>query len=84
MSKVAPKFRGKVVKGRFYPFEQETYDIWLSSLEDKIVSLSIKEFKNDRTNKQSAYYWAVIVKLISEDTGYTEDRNSRTIKINVP
>lgn len=73
MGKIIPIFKGKVVRGRFYPFEQELYDGYLIGLEDKIVNLTIKEFKKNRTEDQNKYYWGVVVKLLGEELGYEKD-----------
>lgn len=73
MSKITPNFRGKIVKGRFYAFDQDMYNFYIESLNDQIVELSLKKYKKQRSDPQNKYYWGVVVKLISEHTGYRED-----------
>jgi hypothetical protein len=70
---ITPKFRGKILNGRFFPFDEEMYSIWNSSLNEKICELTIKEYKKQRSNEANRYYWGVVVKIISEETGYTPD-----------
>lgn len=73
MSKFSMNFKGKVINGRFFPFDIDSYETFLHSLEDREVVATIGEFKKDRTDPQLRYYWGVVVRLISETTGYSKD-----------
>lgn len=71
--KIIPQFKGVILKGRFWANDQEIYDSYIQSFEGKTVEMSIREWKKERSDKQNRYYWGVIVKLISESTGYSDD-----------
>lgn len=66
------KFIGKIKQGAFIPRDQEKYHLWLSSLEDKDVELTLNKLTRERTNQQNRLMWFYI-RLISAETGYTED-----------
>jgi len=66
------KFIGKINSGTFIPESQEKYHLWLSSLEGKDVELTVNRLTRERTNQQNRLLWFYI-RLISAETGYTED-----------
>lgn len=49
-------------------------------LEGQEVDIIIRRHRKTRTNPQNAYYFGVVVKLISEHTGYTPDETHEIIK----
>ena len=60
-----------VVKGRLV--DKESLNNALKYFEGKEVDVIIKLHSSRRSNQQNKYYWAVIVKLISDHTGFTSD-----------
>lgn len=46
----------------------------------KRVTISIEVYKKKRSLEQNSYYWVVVVKLISNHTGYTEDEVHEFLK----
>jgi len=65
---ITPKFRGKILNGQFFPFDEEMYSIWVGSLNEKICELTVKEYKKQRSNEANRYYWGVVLKIILEET----------------
>lgn len=39
-----------------------------------------RPFRKDRSNNQNRYYWGVVVKLLSEHTGFNEDEMHEVLK----
>lgn len=67
-----PLFYGKIENGKLILDNQEGFNGHLISLSGKPVVVSVKRnspIKN-RTVKENAYYWGVVVKLIGEHLGY--------------
>lgn len=70
---IIPKFKGTVQNGRFFPYEGDMYEIYLQSLEGKECALVINEWKEKHSDNQRRYYFGVVVKLISEECGWSKD-----------
>ena len=68
-----PIFKGKVTKGKFQPFNPDKFKTHVASFEGKFVDVTIKGQTKKRSNNQNAYMWAVVYKLIADDTGYSTD-----------
>ena len=73
MSKICPKFKGKIVGSRFFPFDPEMYEAWLLQFDGKIVEVLVQEYKKKRSDQQNKYLWACVYKIIGEELGYTPD-----------
>lgn len=67
------KVYGKVQNNKFIPNSLELFIGAFKDFEGKNIELSIRQNSDSRTNPQNAYYWGVVLKLISESTGYTDD-----------
>ena len=52
----------------------------LLMLQGKKVTITIEKYSNRRTNQQNAYYWGVVLKVLSEHTGYTLDEMHEYLK----
>tara|TARA_B110000908_G_C10170548_1_gene410605 strand:- start:14 stop:412 length:399 start_codon:yes stop_codon:yes gene_type:complete len=70
----------KVVKCRLHFSDIERLNQDVCRYEDKIVEVTIKEYKPKRSNQLNQYYWGVVVKLISEYTGYTKEETHELLK----
>ena len=46
------------------------FDRWLSTLEGQRVSIEVKKFKKKRSIEQNAYYWSVLIDILSKEFGY--------------
>jgi len=71
-------FRGTVKKNTL--IMGEDYTNYLITLEDKDIDLTISKHKIIRSNPQNAYFHAVIVKMISEETGYEQSEVKEMIR----
>ena len=70
----------KVIKCRLNFDDIERLNQDICRYEDKIVEVTIKEYKPKRSNQLNQYYWGVVVKLISEYTGYTKEETHELLK----
>lgn len=52
--------------------KQKLYTI-LKTRKPKVYDVEIKERIKGRSNKQNGYYWAVIVKILSDELGWFKD-----------
>ena len=59
---------GKVVFNNIIKFNEH-----LRSLEGKDVEVIVRKWKKGRSNNQNRYMWGVCYKIVSEETGHTED-----------
>jgi hypothetical protein len=76
----APIFRGKVVKGKISLDLRERFKTYLCSLEGKRVELILRERQSGRSDDQNRYYHGVVVKMLSDHTGYSPEEMHDTLK----
>jgi len=76
---IAPKFIGEVQSGKLKLNDQALYDDYLLTLDGK-VELVVRKYHSQRTLKQSAYYWGVVVRMIADETGHTSDEIHEMLK----
>lgn len=72
---IIPKLKGIVSNGNIVldyndKIKQQK---WLQSLNGKRIEMIIRPFRAKRTIPQNAYYWGVVLKTISKETGYTSE-----------
>ncbi len=48
--------------------------------EEDILDIRVTRWKENRSEKQNGYYWAVVVKMISEHTGFDMDETHEVLK----
>jgi hypothetical protein len=72
---IIPKLKGIVSNGSIVLDEKDKIrqEKWLQSLNGKRIEMIIKPFRAKRTIPQNAYYWGVVLKTISKETGYTSE-----------
>lgn len=46
---------------------------WLVANKDKKITLEGKRYNRNRSNHQNAYYWGVVLRILSEHTGHSSD-----------
>lgn len=68
-----PLHFGKVEKGKLELGNRPRFQTNLVKLEGKEVEISITERKSTRSLRQNAYYFGVIIKLMSKYCGYDPD-----------
>jgi len=55
-------------------------DMWLATLAGKAVTIRITQERATRSSQQNRYYWGVVVPLIAEHLGYTNDEMHEALK----
>ena len=66
--KIRPNKEGKLPKQAIADMQAE-----FKNYAEKWITVTIEKYKKKRSNEQNAYYWGVVVKLISDETGYTKE-----------
>ncbi len=74
-------FRGIVKQGKVKLDAPEKYLVYLSGLEGQRVELTLKKERHSRTLSQNAYYWGVVIEILSEHFGYEPDEMHEALKI---
>lgn len=67
-------------KGEIPKLANEAIRRELLSLSGKRITISIDKYKKKRSNEQNAYYFGVIIKMISDHTGYTIEEVHELLK----
>ena len=81
MTRIQPKFKGTVTKGRVVLEDRYSYIRQLARMEGKVVEVVVGPWKKARTDAQNAYYFGVVIGLLSEETGYTQDEMHESMKM---
>jgi hypothetical protein len=81
-SKQVLKFNGKVQQHKFLPDEPQAFMDHVKSLEGEAVVATLKKYRpyKERSNQQNRYYWGVLVKILSNELGYTPEEVHEVIK----
>ena len=53
---------------------------YLSVIKDGPIRIIITKYKRKRTLPQNRYYWGVVIKILSNHTGYTDDEMHDALK----
>ena len=59
---------------------KDKFDDHMLNYEGKTVVITVGEQKKRRSLNLNSYYWAVVVKLLSEETGYDKDEMHEVLK----
>lgn len=75
-------FDGVITKDRKLKlFKRNTFDRALLTFPpDQLVTLTISKARKDRTDKQNAYYWGVVVKILADHFGYEQEEMHTELK----
>lgn len=76
-----PVFLATIQKGRLVFNNPDAFEKYLLRLNDKSVDVVVRLPRKDRSIDENAYYWKVVVGLISEHTGYTPDEVHEFLKL---
>lgn len=68
-----PIFYAKVQESRIVLKDPPSFNKFLASLEGKDVQLVLKKETKTRSLQENKYYWGVVVKLLSDHTGYSSN-----------
>lgn len=77
-------FYGRLINGKVLPSNRKVFDQTLAQYEDGPIVIEIKREKKIRTLDQNAYYWGVVLKTISIDTGHNEQELHDILKAYIP
>jgi hypothetical protein len=80
---IVPVFAALVTeKGtlKFGASSRRALDTWLSTLAGKSVVVTVKQERATRSSQANRYYWGVVVPLIAEHLGYTNDEMHEALK----
>jgi hypothetical protein len=75
-----PIFTGQISKGKLVLDNPSKYLVLLSSLEGKRIELVLRKKKSQRSLRVNAYYWGVIVEILSNHLGYDKDETHFNLK----
>jgi len=76
-----PIFSGKIIdrKLRFVQREKDGIRRWIATFQDLAdVEVIIRKIKKKRTNDQNAYYWGVVIPILSEYFGHDNREDMHT------
>ena len=71
---------GIVRMGKFMPDYPGEFYGDIMKLDKKRISVAIMPEKKAKSTEQRGYYWAVIIKILSDHTGYTKEEMHEAIK----
>jgi hypothetical protein len=83
MKKITPKFLGNIVKGKLKlsGAVYEHLQVWLGSFKTGTeVDLTVKKHTTQRTLPQNAYYFGVVVNILSNYFGYEPEEMHDELK----
>jgi uncharacterized protein YueI len=76
---ITPNFYGFIKDGTLTLIRPEDYRKYLMSLSGRVI-LSVRKERVQRSKPQNDFYWAVVVKILSEHFGYTRDEMHDVLK----
>jgi len=74
------KHIAKVLKNKLHFADRERLDQDIARHNNKTVELILSEYRPKRSNQLNQYYWGVVVKIISDYTGYTKEETHELLK----
>ena len=81
MSKVNPIFRALYKDGKIQIIDKEALGVWLGNYKDGTeLHLTVKKKSYKRTNPENRYYHGVIVKILSDELGYSREEMHQALK----
>jgi hypothetical protein len=75
----APLWRGQVNEGKLKLANPDGFKTYLSSLRGE-CELILRKWKRRRSGQQNNFYWGVVVPLVCEHTGYTDEEAHEALK----
>ena len=77
--KVIPEFWGEVKNGQLFFENRERFDKYLGGLTGK-VKVVVRKWRKNRSLNQNSYYWGVVIKILAEELGYTDEQCHNALK----
>lgn len=75
-----PIFTGIISKGKLALDNQNQYLVHLSKFEGKKVELVLRKRRSQRSIKQNAWYWGVVVEILANHCGYEPEEMHDALK----
>lgn len=72
-------FFGVIKNSRLNLYRAGDFELWLSTMEGKEISVDVKIKSKKRTNPQNAYYWKIL-QIAGREIGYTPEELHQTFK----
>ena len=76
-----PVFNAFVKRGKVIFDHQEQWDGYLFTLEGKYVHVTVKKRQKKRSNPQNSFYWGVVIHILCDTTGYSDDEMHNALKM---
>lgn len=68
---------GKVQMGEE---QRRAMNMWLATMAGKPITITIKQERSTRSSQANRYYWGVVIPIIGEHLGYTNDEMHDALK----
>ena len=75
-----PVWQAGNINGKIIIQDKDRFDMYLSTLPE-IVNIVVSKHKKRRSGNQNRYYHSVVVRLISDETGYSTDEVHELLKM---
>jgi hypothetical protein len=75
-----PVFSGRIEQGKVKLDNPNRYLVQIGRLEGQRIEVVLRKQKTSRSNNQNAYYWGVVLEILSEHLGYTPDEMHEILK----
>lgn len=79
MKNLAPIWRGNVEEGKLKLVQPDLFKRYLHSLRGEI-ELIVRKWKKRRTDNQNKYYWGVVIPILCESLGYSDEEMHEALK----
>jgi len=77
---INPVFRGVIKQGNFIPDNRDKYRNYLCAREGRVVECVFRPETKCKSDRERKYYWAVIIPILSEATGYGDQSMHEYVK----
>ena len=67
------KFLATIHGGKMMIQDTDLFQRFISTQKDGEYDLIIKNHKRTRSNQQNRYYWGVIIRIIADETGHSDN-----------
>lgn len=78
--KFVPKFPARQESGNLIVLDSYRFKKYIETLGDKELDITVKVHRGHCTDSQRQYYWPVIIGMIAEKTGHSEDEIHEILK----
>lgn len=79
MKDISPIWRGNVENGELKLVQPSLFKRYLHSLRGE-VEVIVRKWKKRRTDNQNKYYWGVVVPILCESLGYSDEEMHEALK----